>query len=99
MAGRRHTWRKNDDLVAFYIFRYGPNHLPKTPQEIATILGMSEASLIMRLKNFASFEGEHGLNHVARQSVYTHEQYRQTPQAELRSLVVAATETAHRRSL
>src|SRR5262245_40860746 len=64
MAHRRHRWSKSEDLVAFYISRYGDSRLPKRQQEIAKILGMTEASLIMRRQNFASLDGKGGLDHA-----------------------------------
>src|SRR5580692_9402630 len=89
-GGKQHKWSEGDDLVAFYMSRHGTNGLPNTQEEIAKMLGMSEASLIMRQRNFADLDGGHGLSHVAQQSIRVRERYNNTPNAELRSLVLRA---------
>jgi hypothetical protein len=86
--GGHHKWHEDDDLVALYMSRHETNDLPRTQDEIAKLLGMSEASLIMRQRNFTDLEGGHGLSHVAKQSIRVHERHKNTPKAELRSLVL-----------
>jgi hypothetical protein len=49
---------------------------------------MSEGSLMMRRGNFASLDGRGGLNHPAAQSRRIHERHKDTPDAELRSMVL-----------
>jgi len=64
-TGERHTWNESDDIIAYYLYRTrwgGAPTLPLNKKEIAKMLGMSEASLIMRQANFASLNGKGGLS-------------------------------------
>jgi hypothetical protein len=87
-GGKQHRWNQDDDLIAFYMSRHGTNDLPIAQEGIAKLLGMSEASLIMRQRNFTDLEGKHGLSHVAKQSIRIYERHKSTSKAELRSLVL-----------
>lgn len=84
----RHSWTEGDDLVALYMSRHGVARLPMTQAGIASRLGMSEASLIMRQRNFGYLDNGVGLSHVAAQTRRIHRQYRNATEAELRTLVL-----------
>ena len=84
----RHRWTEGDDLVALYMSRYGAARLPMMQAAIASRLGMSEASLIMRQRNFGYLDNGVGLSHVAAQTRRIHRQYRNATEAELRPLVL-----------
>lgn len=88
----RHTWSEDDDVVAFYIWRFGTINLPLMEAGIARLLGMPEASLTMRQKNFASIQNGGGLDHVAAQSVRIYERYKAMSEAELRPIVLRIIE-------
>ena len=47
-----HRWTEDDDIVAFYIYRFGLSPLYMTTKEVSEILGMSDSSLKMRLEIF-----------------------------------------------
>jgi hypothetical protein len=95
-GGKQHKWNEDDDLVALYLARYGTDGLPTTQAEIAKTLGMSEASLIMRQRNFGDLEGVHGLSHVAQQSFRIFERHKNTPKADMRTLVLRVIDTKSR---
>ena len=61
-----HKWTKNDDIVAFYLYRFNVGGLNFSIEEIAVQLGMSEASLKMRISNFKAVDGRGGLKKYAK---------------------------------
>jgi hypothetical protein len=82
----RHSWSKADDLVAFYLYRFGTARLPLDIPTIAERRGIKPGSMDMRIRNFETYAGRGGLGNIARQSVQVFEQYRDTPEPELRNL-------------
>ena len=72
----QHKWSKEDDIVAFYLYQFGPESLMMTFKEISKRLGMSEASLKMRVANFKAIDGAGGLENYAKQSEMIYNQYK-----------------------
>jgi hypothetical protein len=90
---KNHTWDEDDDLVALYLYRAPHQDHPKMkPEQIAKLLGMSEASLIMRRGNFAHLDGKGGLSHPAAQSIQIYERHKNTPLGELRGMALRVLE-------
>jgi hypothetical protein len=56
----KHSWTEGDDVVAFYLSRYGARALPLMQAGIAVRLGMSEDSLIMRQRNSSTLKADAG---------------------------------------
>jgi len=82
--GILHKWSKDDDLVAFYLYKFGDNHLSLKRRDIGKILGMGYGSLIMRISNFKSIDRESkGLDHFAKQSMEIYTKYKHLPEDEL----------------
>lgn len=81
-----HDWSKEDDLVAFYLYRFGTKRLPFDMPTIAEQRGIKPGSMDMRIRNFEAYAGKGGLVKIAKQSVKVFEQYRDTPEPELRTL-------------
>ena len=57
----RHHWTENDDLVAIYIYKHGTENLDISVEQIAEKLGMSTASMKMRIRNVKSADVKTGL--------------------------------------
>jgi hypothetical protein len=89
MTIKKHRWTEGDDLVALYLFRHGDKGLPMKLASLTDVLGMSEASMIMRKGNFAALDREGGLSNAAKQTKVIYERQRKTSEAELRGLVQA----------
>ncbi len=87
-TGLHHRWTATDDIVALYLHRFGLDHLDATRESIATHLGMTAASLNMRVANFRALADEGGLGNYAEQSRQVHDRHHATPEPELRRLVV-----------
>jgi hypothetical protein len=81
----RHTWSEADDLVAFYLYRFGTERLPFDIPTIAERRGIKPGSMRMRISNFKAYAGAGSLGNIARQSVQVFERYRDTPEPELRN--------------
>ena len=78
----QHKWSKEDDIVAFYLYRFGPKSLMMTFGEISKKFGMSEASLKMRVANFQAIDGAGGLENYAKQSEKIYNEYKNAEQGE-----------------
>lgn len=61
-----HHWTPNDDLVAYYLYRYGESGLGLSLDEIGALLGMGGAALRMRIQNHKAVAGEAGLSNYSR---------------------------------
>jgi hypothetical protein len=81
----RHSWSEADDLVAFYLYRFGTERLPFDMPTIAERRGIKPGSMRMRILNFKAYAGAGSLGNIARQSVQVFERYRDTSELELRN--------------
>jgi hypothetical protein len=81
----RHDWSEDDDLVAFYLYRFGAERLPFDMPTIAERRGIKLGSMKMRISNFKAHAGAGSLGNIARQSVQVFERYKDTPEPELRN--------------
>ncbi len=81
----RHCWSADDDLVAVYLYRFDTKRLPFDMPTIAKQRGIKPKSMRMRIRNFKAHEGRDSLTHIAPKSVRVFEQYRDTPEPELRN--------------
>ena len=62
-----HSWTKDDDIVAFYLEKYGEDALI-TLQLVSQKMRMTVGSLDMRVRNFKALMGIGKLDHNARLS-------------------------------
>ena len=83
-AMEQHSWSEADDLVAFYLYRFGTEQLPFDMPTIAEQRGIKPGSMKMRISNFKAYAGAGSLGNIARQSVQVFERYRNMPEPELR---------------
>ena len=82
----RHSWSEADELVAYYLYRYGTSLLPFDVTTIADQRGIKRGSMDMRIRNFEAYAGTGALGHISKQSVRVFERHRNTPEAQLRDL-------------
>lgn len=78
----QHKWSQENDIVAFYLYKFGPESLMMTFKDISKRLGMSEASLIMRVANFKAIDGVGGLENYAKQSKRIYNEYKNVKKGE-----------------
>lgn len=84
----KHEWTEDDDIVALYLYRFGPDDLPISVGEIGERLGMGAGSLRMRIGNFRAIDGQGGLENAAIQSRKIYETNAKTSKDELRTKVL-----------
>jgi hypothetical protein len=82
-----HKWTEPDDIVAFYLSRYGPSELARSVAAAAEKLGIASGTLHLRIGNFKFLDGNGRLNHPAKQSRRVFDQYKDIPEKELRAIV------------
>jgi hypothetical protein len=83
----QHKWVKEDDIVAFYLYRFGLESLILTIREISELRGMSEKSLKMRIRNFKAIDGAGGLPHYTKQSKTIFNEYKNVSEETHRNVV------------
>lgn len=84
-----HRWTENDDIVTFYLYKFGGRDLPFSLENVSSKLGMSVGSVRMRIANFRTIDGVGGLEHYGKISLKVYKEYKETPRDELRSLVLS----------
>lgn len=57
---RYHRWTKEDDVVTFYLYKFGDLGFPFSLEEIGERLGMGVSSLRMRIANFKAMDRKRG---------------------------------------
>lgn len=82
-----HRWSKEDDVVAFYLYKFGKGNLSHSIESICNKLGMSSASMKMRISNFSYIDKKQGLKHYGKLSVKIYEEFKHHSELELRNLV------------
>jgi len=78
----QHNWIYNDDIVAFYLFRYGFDSLLFDLKSIGKKLGMTPDSMRMRAGNFKFIEVGGGLGHPAQLSNQVFEDYKKVSKSD-----------------
>jgi len=86
--GEQHVWTREEDIVAFYLSRFGDLGLVGTPEMVAARLGINVEALRMRIQNFNSLDGRKGLKHPAAKSKAVFEEFRGVGEGELRAVVL-----------
>src|SRR5437764_12204927 len=94
----QHRWTERDDLVAVYIYKYGTANLEMSLEETAQKLGMSAASMKMRIQNIKSADVGCGLTHIAKQTRSVLSRFDGWSEAKLRATVRTHLAPATRRS-
>ncbi|WP_141328908.1 hypothetical protein [Myxococcus sp. AB025B] len=79
-----HEWSEADDIVAFYLYRFGTALLPCDMPAIAEQRGIKLGSMKMRISNFKAYAGAGRLGNIARQSAQVFERYKDTPEPQFR---------------
>lgn len=91
----RHTWTENDDIVAFYLYKFmGDEELRYKTKEIAELISKKGenfvGSLRRRIKNFRYLDtgDAPGGENYAALSKRVYDKYKNSPKNELRKIVV-----------
>lgn len=84
----KHKWTKEEDIVVLYLSKYDVDGLGCTKQALSNRMGMSLASLDMRIKNFHALDGKGGLPHFSKTTSTVYQEYKDLPQSVLRDKVI-----------
>lgn len=68
-----HQWSREDDIVAFYLYKYSNKEISYSYNEITNKLGMSIGSLRMRKANYKYLDKNVGLPKVSNQTIEVYE--------------------------
>ncbi len=92
-----HSWSVDDDIVAFYLYKFGDAGLPYKKKEIAELIYQEKQAwnkFNMRLGNYKYLDtGVGGLNKPSLQERKVYEDYKNTPQDELQVKVIKILKT------
>lgn len=78
----QHNWTYGDDIVAFYLSRYGLDSLLFDLETAGKKLDIKPGSMRMRVQNFKFLECGEGLDHPAQLSKEVFRDYKNVPQAD-----------------
>ena len=82
MKVENHKWKLKDDIVAFYLYKYGS----KTEIElVAKKLRIKTTSIKMRINNFAFLDTNKGLSNFSKQSESVYNSWKDSGLTELKA--------------
>ncbi|MBF4297128.1 winged helix-turn-helix domain-containing protein, partial [Vibrio anguillarum] len=79
-------WVKKDDLMIFFLCKFGVENSPLSKQEIADKIGVSLGSVSYRVGNFNAIKGVGNTTNFAKLSLKVHEQYSNYSMQELKAI-------------
>jgi 5-methylcytosine-specific restriction protein A len=81
-----HKWTEHDDILVFYIYRYGTENIFHTRAKIAESIGISVGSLSARIGNFKFIDGQGKFDHSATLSHSVYDKCKDYSESRLRSI-------------
>jgi predicted transcriptional regulator len=81
-----HTWVEKDDIIIFFLCKFGIESCPLSKQEIADKIGVSLGSVSYRVGNFKAISGVGNATNFAKLSLEVHEKYSNLSMQDLKSL-------------
>lgn len=83
-----HIWSEDDDLVGFYLYKYGVSELGVTHGAILKALDIGADSMEAKRLNYQALRTGKGLKNASEQSRMIYQRRRITPKEELKQLVL-----------
>ncbi len=77
----KHKWKLSDDIVAFYLYKYGST---KEIELAAKKLGIKLTSIKMRISNFAFLDKKKGLSKFSKQTETVYFSWKNSNMSELK---------------
>ena len=83
-----HTWTEDDDVIGYYLYRFGDIYSTFTKQEIAESRGISWASMSFKIGNFEYLDtnGRSGLSGYSTQAERIYNKFKEMPDIEFATL-------------
>ena len=89
MSLKKHRWTEEDDVVAFYLYRFKDNEdIPYSYENIANIRGFSVKSLESAILNFMAIDTGKGLKNYAKHQANTYKKYVDKPKEDMKEIVL-----------
>jgi len=85
-----HSWTDDDELIAYYLYRFGDGDLSLNRKELSDILGMTLDSLSMKISNFKAVDGQGGLDGYTTKDVRIYKQFHMLPDGQVKTTAEAA---------
>lgn len=82
MKVEKHQWKITDDIVAFYLYKYGSE---KDIEHVSRKLGIKVASIKMRISNFAFLDKQKGLSKFSKQTLDVYSIWKNSSSVELKA--------------
>ncbi len=79
-----HIWSDDDNLIAYYLYRFGDSDLTVNKKELGDILGMRLGSLSYKIGNFKAIDGKGNLDGYSAQAVRIYKQYHVMPDKQVK---------------
>jgi hypothetical protein len=91
MKNKNHKWTEKDDIIMFYLYKFGTKNIKLSIEEIGEILNIKPSSIKMRIGNFKAIDtqGKEGLKHYAKLSKKIYEKYKNYLESDLRNIVIS----------
>ena len=81
-----HTWVEKDDLMVFFLCKFGVENSPLSKQEVADKIGVSLGSVSYRIGNFNAINGVGNATNFAKLSLKVHEKYSNLSMQKLKAI-------------
>ena len=75
----KHYWTREEDIVAYYLFKFSGDEIWLNFNEIADCLEVTKGSLRMRVANFQALDGPGGLSKASQLSLEVYSVYKDIP--------------------
>ena len=79
-----HDWTEDDTVIAYYLYRFRDGDLSVNKKELSDILGMTLASLSMKISNFKAVDGQGGLDGYTTKDVRIYKQFHLLPDSRVK---------------
>jgi len=83
-----HRWSWSDDVVVYYLHRYGDRDLPRNEDQILKLLDLKVGSYVRRKENIRFLEGRGGLPNIALLTKYVYEAFKDEPKSHHQTHVI-----------
>ena len=94
-----HTWSDDDNLIAYFLYRFGDGELSVSKRELGDMLGMGLGSLSYKIGNFKAIDGRGDLDGYSLQAVRIYKRYHILPDEQIKIAGEAAVVRAMERQL
>jgi len=79
-----HSWSDDDNLIAYYLYRFGDSDLSINKKELGDVLGMGLGSLSYKIGNFKAIDGQGNLDGYSLQAVRIYKRFHMLPDQQVR---------------